>query len=150
MPLKKIRIDKFNIFLPDWWQDISNSNPDGPPTFIDGRLEEPGVLQISTAIYVSSEKPNPNFEDLIQLSEMLGQRNAFGDVVNRTFGKCKLGKYGMVEFSGENFPYISVCHLSNGKDFVFGTFICSKNPETSEINDANGILLNLKKRMSFF
>lgn len=69
MNLKKIRIDDFNIFLPSEWQDIWDFNPDGPPTFVDGRIENPRVLQISTAKYVSGEKPNSDFQDLIQLSE---------------------------------------------------------------------------------
>ena len=109
-------------------------------------MNEPGVLQISIAEYVKGEKPNPNNEDLMAMSENIGVKNKFGEIINRYSGSCKFGKYGMVEFSSFNFPYISVWHLSNGKDFVFSTFICSKTPENSEINEVKEILLTMKKK----
>lgn len=137
------------MFLPDGWEDISKDNPDGPSTFIDGRLDEPGVLQISTANYVSGEKPNAEYQALVELSENVGVNNNFGRVATRVFGNCKIGKYGKVEFSSEKFPYISVWHLSNGKDFVFSTFICSKKPEPSEIHDIEEMLLTMKKKFLF-
>ena len=138
------------MFLPQWWQDISDSNPDGPQTFVDGRLDEPGVLQVSSVTYISGEKPDADFQGLIKMSETLGLNNQFGTVVNRSFGTCRIGKYGMVEFSGHKFPYISVWHLTNGKDFVFAIFICSRNPEASEVDEVKEMLLNIKKKVSLF
>ena len=150
MSSKQIKIDNFKIILPDWWEDISQSNPNGPQTFIDGRLNEPGVLQISIAKYVAGEKPEASYQDLVQLSENAGRDNTFGKVTNRSSGNCKVGKYGVVEFSGDKFPYISVWHLSNGRDFIFSTFICSKIPETSELNEVKQMLITMKKKQSLF
>jgi hypothetical protein len=147
---KEIKIDRFKIFAPTWWEDVSNSNPEGPYTIVDGRLDEPGVLQFSTAEYIRGLKPNPTYEDLIEMSEKVGIKNDFGRVTHRSSGNCKLGKYGVVEFSSDKFPYISVWHLSNGKDFVLATFICSKNPEPSEIRDVKEILVTMKKKNLFF
>src|SRR5687767_11717178 len=122
------RLRKLKISFPKDWTDISSENPDGPPTFLNNSLDEPGVLQISTAEFIVGEKPNPDFTDLITLSENIGLKNEFGEILNKDYGLCNFGKYGKVEFSRKDFPYISVWHLSNGEDIIFSTFICSKTP----------------------
>jgi hypothetical protein len=144
------RLKKLKIGFPKGWTDISNKNPDGPPTFIDDTLDEPGVLQISTAEYVSGQIPNPNYDDLIYLSENIGLKNNFGKVIKKESGNCKFGKYGTVEFEGTEFPYILVSHLSNGKDFIFFTFICTRYPNKSEIDDVRSILTSIKRKMLLF
>jgi len=144
------RLKKLKINFPNGWTDVSRENPDGPPTFIDARLNEPGVLQISFAEYVSGQRPNPNYADLIDLSGSTGLKNNFGKIIKKDSGNCKFGKYGTVEFSGTDFPFISVSHLSNGKDLVFSTYICSRNPHESEINDVKVILTSIKRRTFFF
>lgn len=145
-----VRLKKLKIHFPNGWTDISSENPDGPPTFIGSRLNEPGVLQISIAEYISGQKPNPNHDDLIDLSEGIGVRNNFGKLIKKESGNCNFGKYGTVEFAGTDFPYISVSHLSNGKDFVFSTFICARYPDKSEIDDVKGILTSMKRRRFLF
>ena len=144
------RLKNLKIVFPNGWADISAENVDGPPTFINGRLNDPGVLQISTAEYVSGELPNPNYDDLITLSINIGLRNEFGEIIRKESGNCRYGKFGVVEFSGTDFPHISVWHLSNGKDFVFSTFICSKHPDSSELNDVRSILMSIKKKGLLF
>jgi len=144
------RLKNIRISFPEGWSDISSQNPDGPPTFIHGRLEEPGVLQISIAQYVSGKKPNPDFTDLISLSEKIGLKNNFGQITHKVADNCKYGKYGKVEFAGSAFPYIAVWHLSNGKDFIFATFICSKIPVESEKNDVESILLSIRPKRFIF
>ena len=102
------RLKNLKIVFPNGWADISAENVDGPPTFINGRLNDPGVLQISTAEYVSGELPNPNYDDLITLSINIGLRNEFGEIIRKESGNCRYGKFGVVEFSGTDFPHISV------------------------------------------
>src|SRR5579885_1734593 len=114
-----IRLKKLKINLPSHWAEISDENPDGPPTFINSKLEDPSVLQISLAEYVRGEKPNPDYNDLIQLSESVGIKHQFGEIKEKDFGDCKFVKYAYVQFSRIDFPYIIVWHLSNGKDFIF-------------------------------
>jgi len=145
-----VRLKKLKIDFPNGWTDVSSENLDGPPTFIDSRLIEPGVLQISIAEYFFGQKPNPNHDDLIELSENIGIKNDFGEIIKKESGNCNFGRYGTVEFAGIDFPYISVSHLSNGKDFVFSTFICSRYPDKSEINDVKSILTSIKRRRFLF
>ncbi|WDF76224.1 hypothetical protein ACFGVS_27810 [Mucilaginibacter sp. AW1-7] len=40
------RLKNLEIKLPDNWNDISEDNPNGPPTFIDDTIDNSGVLQI--------------------------------------------------------------------------------------------------------
>lgn len=145
-----LRLKKLKINLPSHWVDISNENPDGAPTFINGRLDEPGVLQISLAEYKSGEKPEATYTDLVQLSESIGLRNDFGEVRASQSGDCAFGKYAYVQFYRPDFPYISVWHLTNGKDFVFSTFICSALPSNEERDEVARILTTIKKKGFFF
>jgi hypothetical protein len=84
----KVKIKKLKIKFPNGWIDISDKNPDGPPTFIDGKLEEPGVLQISTAEYISGALPDPDYDDLIALSKKIGLKNEFGKISREESGSC--------------------------------------------------------------
>ena len=143
-------LNKLKITFPDGWVDISNENPDGPPTFINEKLEEPGVLQISTADYISGEKPIAEYDDLVSLSENAGLRNEFGELITKESGDCKLGKYGCVQFSRPDFPFITVWHLTNGKDFIFSTFICSTMPDQKEVDEVKEILTSIKRKGLFF
>src|SRR5258708_25705778 len=123
------RLKKLQIKFSDGWKDISKENPDSPPTFINDELDESGVLQISTAEYISGQTPNPNFLDLINLSKNVGLKNEFGIPCHEESGNCEYGKYGFVEFSRPDFPYIAVWLLSDGKNFIFATFICAAQPD---------------------
>ena len=140
-----IQIQNLKIDFPDSWTDISNENPGGPSTFIKAGLDEPGVLQISKAEYVSGKLPDPGYNDLVFLSENIGLKNSFGEIIKKESGDCSYGKYGLAQFSRTDFPHISVWHLSNGKDFVFSTFICSKYPDISELDDVKKILMTLSE-----
>lgn len=142
------RLKKIRVKLPPHWLDVSKENPDGPPTFINGKLDEPGVLQISVAKYVKGQLPNPGFEDLISLSE--ARKDSFGEIVNKFSGLCKFGRYGCVHFSSVQFPHAQVWHLSNGKDFVFVTFICSTQPDESELKEVYNIITSIEERFKFF
>lgn len=138
------RLKDLKITLPQDWIDASDQNPDGPPTFINESYEAPGILQISKADFIRGKVPNPSYEDLISLSENIGSKNEFGNITNRESGVCSFGKFGVVEFSGDRFPFSCIWHLSDGKDFIFATFICSEQPSVKEIDDARKIILTIR------
>lgn len=139
------RLNNLQIKFPDGWKDISEENLNGPPSFINDEVEESGVLQISTAKYINGQEPNPNPSDLIDLSKNVGLKNEFGIPGHEESGECRYGKYGFVEFSRSDFPYISVWHLSDGKNFIFATFICAAQPDNKQISDVKSILISIKK-----
>ena len=143
------RLNKIRIGFSKGWKDISKENPNGPPTFINYEIEDSGVLQISTAEFIGGQKPNPNFSDLINLSKNIGLKNEFGIVRHEESGNCGYGKYGFVEFSRSDFPYIAVWHLSDGKNFIIATFICATQPNPKQIGDVRNILTSIRKS-SFF
>jgi len=143
------RLNKIQIGFSKGWKDISKENPDGPPTFINYEIEDSGVLQISIAEYISGQEPNPNFSDLIYLSKNIGLKNEFGIARHEESGNCGYGKYGFVEFSRSDFPYTAVWHLSDGKNFIFATFICAAQPDPKQIGDVKDILTSIRKS-SFF
>jgi len=139
------KLNMLQIGLPNHWVDISSENPDGPSTYINELYDEPGVLQISFSEYLKGEKPKPNYYDLIELSKNVGEKQEFGTLQITSSGDCNFGKYGVVQFSSTKFPYISVWHISDGQNFIFATFICSKSPSKDDINDVKRILTSIKK-----
>lgn len=140
------RLNKLNINFPDGWKDISNENPDGPPTFINENINESGVLQISTADFMGGKLPNTSLADLIELSKKAGIKNEFGKLEYEESGSCEYGIYGYAQFSRADFPYISLWHLSDGKNFIFSTFICGSLPEQDHIDEVKGILKSIKRK----
>lgn len=142
------RLNKLKIKLPDNWTQMDN--PEGPPTFIDESLDEPGVLQISFAEFIEGAKPNPTKLDLINLSETLGNNSNFGSITTKESGDCVYGTFGRVNFTSDDYPLISVWHISNGENFVFATFICSSKPNEKQLNDVSRILMTIDKKKSMF
>jgi len=140
------RLKKLNIKLPDGWEDISADNPNGPPTFIDVIIDDSGVLQISTAEYLSGKLPKPSLADLVDLSKNIGLKNEFGDLQNEISGECSYGIFGSAQFSNPQFPHASIWHISDGKNFIFATFICSKVPDQKQVNDVKNILTSIKRK----
>lgn len=143
------RLNKLRIRFPKGWKDISMENPVGPPTFVNEIIKESGVLQISTAEFLTGKFPNPSLADLIDLSRNVGLKNEFGRLENEESGNCKYGIFGNVQFSRPDLPHISIWHLSDGKDFVFATFIRTSLPDQEHINEVKDILTSFKKN-SFF
>lgn len=140
------RLKKLEITLPDNWKDVSEDNPGGPPTFIDDTLDVSGVLQISTAEFLSGKMPNPNESDLIELSKNIGVENDFGDIQTEVSGKCAYGILGLVQFSSHQFPYSSIWHISDGQNFIFATFICPMVPPQSHLDEVANILTSIKRK----
>jgi hypothetical protein len=140
------RLKELSINLPNGWGNISADNPNGPPAFIDNTIDDPGVLQISTAEYLSGAVPNPSLTDLVYLSKNLGLKNNFGTLQSEVSGNCTYGIFGCVQFSSPEFPHISIWHLSDGKNFIFATFICSTHPAQKQVNDVKAILSSIKKK----
>jgi len=137
---------KLNIKLPNGWRDISADNPNGPPTLLIKLLGDSRVLQISTAEFLSGKIPNPSLADLVGLSKNIGLKNKFGDLQSEESGNCSYGIFGCVQFSSNEFPHSSIWHLSDGKNFIFATFICSKAPDQRQVNDVKTILTSIKRK----
>lgn len=117
--------------LPKSGIDISDVNLDEPSTFIRKEWDNnPGVLQISV------ENPNPNHKDLIKLSKEFNYEDNF-DLMNTKLGDCQYGMYGFVEFKNEEFPYVSVCYISDKKNilfqFVYSKLIASKGDRSADL-----------------
>jgi hypothetical protein len=139
--------DNIRVTIPKSWEELDN--PQGPYTLIKSNNDEPGVLQISVANYLSGALPNPSLETLVELSENIGNKNNFGDVLSKASGNCDFGSYGRVDFKSEEHPLIAVWHLSDKKNFVFATFICSKYPEEVEMKEAEKIIMTIRSKKSF-
>lgn len=135
-----------NIFvsLPNTWLDISKQNPEGPSTYIRQEYKKSllNYLQFSLANYVKGKIPNPTESDLIALSEKAGVKANFGKLVKNNSGNCKFGKFGTAIFSSEENPLSQVWYLSNGKDFILVSYLCSKEPHELELQEVENIVMN--------
>lgn len=124
--------------LPNW---ARSDNPGGPVTFYRTDSNDSGALQASLyAEYTGGNVPNPLPPDLIALAQGHGQRHNVGELVDTDSGACDLGSYGTAVFRSEEHPRVQFWYLSNGRDFVLATHICTVEPETVEVAEAQRIV----------
>jgi hypothetical protein len=124
--------------LPNWAQA---DNPDGPVTFYRCDSGDSGSLQVSLyAEYMGGKVPNPSPDDLIELAQDHGQRHNAGELVGTHSGACDLGSFGAVVFRSAECPRFQLWYLSNGRDFVLATHICTVEPEAAEVFEAQQIV----------
>lgn len=143
------RLSKLKITLPEGWKDSGPLEPGAPPAFTNERMGSSGILQISTAGWVSGKVPNPDFSDLVDLSKKAGLGRGFGAVVAEESGVCACGTFGNAQFATPDVPFISIWHLSDGRNFIFATFICTNMPGEQDMAEVKEILVSIRKR-SFF
>jgi hypothetical protein len=123
--------------LPNW-HDFSDRNPDGGPTF--ARKNSENFLQISWSVYQGGVAPNPSVEDLIRISCVLGEKFNNGLLLESQSGLCDFGRYGTCVFRSPEYPRIQVWTISNGKDFIFATYICNEETSLDEIQECSKIV----------
>jgi hypothetical protein len=124
--------------LPNWAQ---SDNPDGPATFYRTDSDDSGALQASLyAEYTGGKVPNPSPADLTELAQGHGQRHDAGELVGTDSGACDLGSYGAAVFRSPEYPRIQFWYLSNGRDFVLATHVCTVEPEAAEVSEAQQIV----------
>lgn len=124
--------------LPNW---ARMDNPDGPATFYRTDSEDSGALQVSLyAEYAGGKIPNPSVDDLIELAQGHGERHEAGELVETSGGTCGLGVYGSAVFRSAEYPYFRLWYISNGRDFVLATHICTAEPDAIELAEAQQIV----------
>src|SRR5688572_18678978 len=131
--------------LPITWLDISQQNPEGPSTYIRQEYEKSllNYLQFSLANYVKGKIPNPTESDLITLAKKSGMKAGFGLITKTDSGNCKFGKFGTAAFTSEQYITAQVWYLSNGKDFILASYLCSKDPSEIELQEVKNIVMNV-------
>ncbi|MCA9775715.1 MAG: hypothetical protein KC800_03330 [Candidatus Eremiobacteraeota bacterium] len=121
--------------IPENWQDISSQN-EGRTTFINGQ----NVFQVSVARYDGGELPNPSREDLVALASGFLGTGGRTEILHADSGKCELGSFGTVQYYSEDLEHCQVWHLSNGKDFVMATYLCSESLRVGEIDEVERVV----------
>lgn len=122
-----------------------HNNPDGPPTYCRALSESPGALQVSWAEYKGGKPPNPSPAALIRMAQEFGQKDDdFGELVETSSGTCDFGTMGTAIFRSPEHPRIQLWFLSNGRDFIMVTHICTTVPDPIEVREAQEIVRMLK------
>src|SRR5262245_30083387 len=125
--------------LPNW-ADGSRDNPGGPATFYRTDSEVSGALQLSLLTeYVGGQVPNPTGGELIELAQGHGEHYEAGELVQTGSGACHLGTFGTAIFRSDEYPRIQFWYLSNGRDFVLATHVCTVEPDNVEVAEAQQI-----------
>lgn len=131
---------RLKIELPTTWAQADN--PDGPATFC--REDGSGAFQVSWAEYRGGMLPSDvTAESLKQMAENFGQRNDFGEMTESSGGRCRYGMFGTGVFRSADHPRIQVWFVSDGRDHIMATHICSAQPEEGEIAEAQQIAASL-------
>ena len=124
------------------WVDYSKNNSDAPLTYINTECKTINLLQITYAIYKKGEIPYSSVEDLIKMNTDFGKKYVL-TTINYCIGDCAFGKYATALLGSDSFEWYQIWHLTNGKDFIFVTYICEVVPEEHIRNEAHSIVMNL-------
>jgi hypothetical protein len=137
---------RLKIALPRGWSE--HDNPGGPLTYYRTSSVTSGALQISCAEYTGGELPNPSGEKLQRMAEEFGEECKSGELLESSNSPCAFGLLGTAIFHSVQHPRIQNWFLSNGKDFIMVTHICTTPPEPTEVREAQEIVrtLVLRKR----
>jgi hypothetical protein len=131
---------RLKIQLPTTWSQVDN--PDGPATFC--REDGSGAFQVSWAEYGGGNLPTDVTADgLKQMAERFGQSNGFGEMTESSSGSCRYGMFGTGVFRSTEHSRIQVWFVSDGRDHIMATHICSEPPGESEIAEARQIAASL-------
>jgi hypothetical protein len=131
---------RLKIELPATWTQVDG--PDRPASFC--RDNGSGTIQVSWAEYRGGELPTDiTAESLKDMAETFGHSNGFGELAESSVGNCPYGMFGTGVFHSAEYPRIQVWFISNGRDHIMATHICSAPPEESEIADAQQIAASL-------
>lgn len=121
------------------WVDGTRDNPKGGPTYYRRATGICNPLQVSHARYTGGEIPNPSDADLIEFAKAARRVSDGCELVNTESGTCDFGRFGSALFRSPEFPRVQSWCISNGRDFIFATYICSKQPGDKEIAEAEYI-----------
>lgn len=139
MPIKEILEVKL---FPDW-VDYYNKSKRGYFTYIKKSCKTINPLQISYLLYKDGKMPNPTFDDLLKMCIEFGTKYKCDLCLGKCYGECVFGRYASAIFKTNEFQWYQVWHLSNGKDFMFVTYICEDKPEDYVLEEAHEIVMNL-------
>ncbi len=127
-----------SIQIPRGWAEVANA--DGPLT-LERAASSAGVIQISLALFTGGKEPRPTADDLIALA----RTSAAGlgvEITDTIGGACPLGLYGLARGRTPELACAQFWHLSNGRDFIFATYLAERLHET-ELHEAETLIFNL-------
>lgn len=131
----RVEFNGLRFNLPQGWADITDDLPPGTtPTL--ARSSGVGVIQVTIAQYRSGERPNVTIKDLRALLDAFCRRNEMhcDTMVDREGRVSSVCATAMVRDE-----LISATYLTNGKDVVLVTYVCSE-PESGELaEDLSGM-----------
>jgi hypothetical protein len=116
---------------------------DGPATFHRDSADAVGALQVSWAAYQAGPAPNPTADSLEQMAVDFGHKQQLSNMLGTARGDCEFGSWATAIFRSAEFTHFQVWFLSNGRDFIMATYICSEPLNSVEIQEAQSIVESL-------
>jgi hypothetical protein len=118
------------------------NDPKGPATYC--RQGGAGVLQVSWAEYRGPRRPGElTTDDLKQMAIALGEKHGYGELIDTSRGMCPFGRFVAVVFRSADHPRTRVWFITDGRDCIQATHICDREPESSEVAEAQQIAATL-------
>jgi hypothetical protein len=136
-PTNSVTHMRLKIKLYDGWRQATNTN--GPATFYRGQSDNP--LQVSWAEY-RGQKPlrSVSTDELKDAAMRFGCQQGFGELTESSGGPCEFGSYGTAIFHSTTHPRIQVWFVTDGRDHILATHICSKAADPAEVREVQEII----------
>ena len=121
------------IQMPASWSQ--HENPQGPATYC--RHESTSALQVSWSEYRGQRALRKlSAGELKQMATKFGREKGFGEeLVESSGGPCTFGSFGTAVFRSGSHPRMQVWIITDGRDYILATHICSDGPDPVEVQE---------------
>lgn len=133
------------VTLPEGWSDISGEVPEAGAMFIKGGREATAALQVSYGLNADSSGAAQSLleEDLVEMAATAQLGEDFGQVVEKYSGPALFGRMGTAVYRGGRYPRVQVWFVSNGRDLIMASHICTEEPSRQLLEESERIVRNL-------
>jgi hypothetical protein len=129
------------IQLPTNWYQCQSQQ--GPTSF--HRHDSTSAFQVSSAEYKGEQALSKRGTDeLKQMAIGFGRKTGFGEnVVESAGGPCAFGNFGTAVFRSVSHPRTQVWIITDGRDHILATHICSDEPDPVEVQETQEMARSL-------
>jgi hypothetical protein len=132
------------VKLPEGWTDVSAQVPEAGAMFIKGGKGATAALQVSYGLNPDAADGEELLEeDLVEMAATADFGEDFGQVVERYSGPSLFGKMGTAVYRGGRYHRVQVWFLSNGRDVIMASHMCTREPTRELLDEAERIVSNL-------
>ncbi len=122
------------------WHTVNDPDLKSLITLRRGEGDTAGVMQVSVGFFQGGQPPNPSQEELMGHAQRYGPKIGYGQPYEAASGLCAIGLFGTAVFYPNPQHRAQLWFVSNSRDMILVSYVCSHQPEPGELAEAQGIV----------